>query len=142
MSYLGQPKYETMLEILQALQPLQLDDFDQRTGFLWWDNDGEATHEPDCKMCVGLTIAEKCELPRDIEEDGAEEANWYNGLLYVARAAAILQVDVDALLHRHGAPEEPFGSSPWQKRPFEVLKAAFEEILGEPIELPERTAHA
>ena len=138
MSYLGQADYDKMVEILQVLQPLQLADFDQSEGFFRFDADDKPLDDPNCKKCVGLNIALGCHTERDVERDGSEVASWFFGNLYVCKAAAMMPIDLDRLLHQHGAPKTPFGSEPWQERPLDVLKAAFEEVLGETIDLPER----
>ena len=85
--------------------------------------------------CASVSLSPKAAACRMTSPTKAPEATFYNGLLYVARATAMLPIDMEALLHQHGAPKDPFGGAPWLKRPFDVLKAAFEDALGNTIEL-------
>jgi len=130
-----QPNEWIMRGILTALQPLGLDDFDQREGDFYFDADDNPLGDPNCPVCVGLRIALDCDLEREADSDGASAAHYWDGHSYVALAAAMTLLEVDELLHKHGAPSDPFGSAAWDRRPFDVLKSAFEEVLRERIEL-------
>lgn len=130
-----QPDREKMREILQVLEPLELADFDQTQGRFRFDAGDEPIGDPDCPVCVGLRIALDCFLERNVERDGSEEATYTHGNYYACEAAGLPPRDLDALLHKHGAPELPFGNRAWQKRPFLVFKPAFEEVLGDELTL-------
>ena len=136
-----QPDEWIMRGILAALQPLQLDDFDQRDGDFYWDADGKPVDDPTCPVCVGLRIALDCDLARHVDDD-IESLHYWDGSSYVSLATNMSSADVDALLHKHGAPADPFGNEAWQQRPFDVLKSAFEEVLGQTIDLQARTTDA
>lgn len=129
------PNEWIMRGILTALQPLELDDFDQTEGDFYWDADGEPIEDPTCPVCVGLRIALDCDLERAVDSDGSAQITFWDGNSHVCLATAMRSTEVDRLLHRHGAPELPFSTHPWEKRPFDVLKNAFEEVLGVPIDL-------
>ena len=129
-----QPNEWIMRGILTALQPLELDDFDQREGDFYFDADDNPLGDPNCPVCVGLRIAFDCELARTYD-DGGSESHYGDGHSYVALAAAMTLLELDELLHKHGVPSAPFGSAAWDRRPFDVFKDAFEERLSEAIDL-------
>ena len=52
-----QPNKWIMRGILTALQPYNLDDFDQREGDLYWDADDQPIDNPKCPVCVSPLIA-------------------------------------------------------------------------------------
>ena len=55
--------------------------------------------------------------------------NYVHGAYYFASKVFGQPLDkVIQILHRHGAPEDPFSLDPWHVHPSEVFRAAFAEI--------------
>lgn len=74
-----QPNKWIMRGILTALQPYNLDDFDQREGDLYWDADDQPIDNPKCPVCVGRRIALDCDLDPALDPDGSSQLTFWDG---------------------------------------------------------------
>ena len=127
-----QPDREKMRQILQLFKPLAVGDLDSGNGFFYFLADGNHESDPTCPMCVGLTIAFNFDLERLEYTDGSSKLAYTEGEDFLCQATDLDNTELATLLHRHGAPAEPFHED-WLKRPYDVLKPAFEFLLNEQL---------
>ena len=105
----------------------------------WSDHDEETffpgVQHPDCPRCIGLHAAEAMGITQKSGFAGSPFYAFQDGANAIYRAMGKAKDEGNAALHRHGAPPYPFGPDVWPLHPFDVLKPAFEEALGETLDI-------
>lgn len=118
----------TILRHFKDMPPAKWSNHDQET---FWPDQEPA----DCPRCIGLHAAEAMSITRKSGWTGATFYAFQDGADAIYAAMGKEKEEANAALHRHGAPPSPFGHDAWPMPPFNVLKSAFEEALGETLDI-------
>ena len=90
----------------------------------------------DCPRCIGIHAAQaigaKIFFPSWSDH---YYFDFQHGRDAIYQALGQDQAEADQTFRRHGASLQPFDYAAWPTHPFDVLKGAFEEALGETLEV-------
>ena len=121
-------KLTAMLDVLCMLQDQSIN---QKFGCIYQNNISGKVLVDECGSCIGAWMAYAFNTPLRPHHDSGRLFWWFeDGILAFTSAIGKSQLEILNTLIKHGAPSVPFGTYPWQRDPYLVIRDTCNELAG------------